>query len=143
MKAQSITAGHKIGKRRVMRAVNGTATFRRGASTYLAAARLVTFGNGAMVAYEFGTDVAVKGWAESLPAGNVASKNVRTPAKVRADSGRWRGESVHGMTTRAHDLLAKTNMYDVGRVMGTVGASRNGVGPVALTGPSFPPQSAD
>jgi hypothetical protein len=144
MKARSIREGHKIGKRRVSRAVNGTATFRIGGSTYNAAARLVTFGNGATVAYELGTDVDVKGWAEPLPAGGVESKNVKTPTKVKASDGRWAGESVHGpLSTREHDLLAKTNMYDFGRVMGKVGASRDGVGSVRDTGPSFPPQRGD
>jgi hypothetical protein len=138
MKADSIRAGHKIGKRRVLKAVNGTATFQVGKSVYTAAARLVTFASNRTVAYELGTDVAVKGWAEPLPAGGVASKNVKTPAKVKASDGRWKGESVHGMTTREHDLLAKTNMFDVGRVMGKVGASRDGMGDVHLTGHSFP-----
>lgn len=138
MKAQSIRAGHKIGKHRVVSATTGTATFRVGGSAYLAAARIVTFGNGRVVAYEVGADVAVKGWAESLPAGGVKSRHVKTPERVQASSPRWRGESVHGMSTRQHDLLAKTNMFDVGRVNGTVGASRGGAGSVRDTGPSFP-----
>ncbi len=138
MKAQSIREGHKIGKRRVVAATTGTATFRVGGSVYLAPARLVTFLGGRMAAYEIGTDVAVKGWAEPLPAGGVESKNVKTPEKVRASDKRWQGESVHGMSVREHDLVAGTNMYDVGRVMGGVGAARNGVGSVRDTGPSFP-----
>lgn len=143
MKAQSIRAGHKIGKHRVVSATTGTATFRVGGSTYLAAARIVVFGDGTRVAYEVGTDVVVKGWAESLPAGGVKSRHVKTPDQVRASSPRWRGESVHGMSTRAHDMLANTNMFDVGRVNGTVGASRHGAGSVRDTGPSFPAGSRD
>lgn len=137
MNAQSIRPGHKIGKRTVAKATNGTATFAVARSSYLAPARLVTLDNGKRVAYEFGTDVDVRGWAEPLPAGGVASGTVKTPTKVKASDGRWKGESVHGMSTRAHDLIAKTNMFDAGRVNGTVGASRNGVGSPRLTGPSF------
>jgi hypothetical protein len=139
MMARHIREDHKIGKHRVSKAVTGTATFYVGKSSYVAAARIVTFRNGSTKAYELESDVPnVKGWAEPLPAGNVASGNVKTPSKVRVSDGRWAGESVKGMSTREHDLLAKTNMYDVGRVLGTVGASRNGVGAVRDTGPSFP-----
>jgi len=140
MKARNIRADHKIGKKRVSKATTGTATFYVGKSSYLAAARIVTFRDGSTKAYELESDVPnVKGWAEPLPAGGVESKNVKTPTKVKASDGRWAGESVHGpLSTREHDLLAKTNMYDVGRVNGTVGASRNGVGAVRDTGPSFP-----
>lgn len=143
MKAQNIREDHKIGKHRVVRAITATATFTVGKSTYLAPARIVTFRNGTTKAYELGTDVDVKGWAEPLPAGGVESKHVKTPSKVKASSGRWRGESVKGMSTRDHDLIAKTNMFDVGRVLGKVGASRDGVGSVRDTGPSFPPQRGE
>jgi hypothetical protein len=137
MKAQSVRVGHKVGKREIVWAVTGTATFAVGKSTYLAAARLVELDNGKRMAFELGTDVNVRGWAEPLPAGGVESKHVKTPSKVKASDGRWPGESVHGMSTREHDLIARTNMFDAGRVNGTVGASRNGVGSAGLTGPSF------
>lgn len=140
MRAASIRPGMSIDGRRVVRAINGVGTFRVMRSQWSAAARLVTFADGATVPFELGTDVPVDGWAEPLPAGGVASKNVRTPDKVRASDGRWRGEQVHGMRTRDHDLIARTNMYDAGRVNGAVGAARDGVGSVRLTGPSFPPK---
>jgi hypothetical protein len=144
MKADSIRAGHMIGKRTVVKASTGMSSFKVAKSVYSARARIVTLDDGRTVAYELGTDVDVKGWAEPLPAGGVASGNVKTPNKVRASDGRWAGESVHGpLSTREHDLLAKTNMYDVGRVLGKVGASRDGVGSVRDTGPSFPPQRGD
>lgn len=137
MKAASIRPGAAIGGRRVVRAVNGVASFRVVKSVYSAPARIVTFADGSTAAYELGTNVDVQGYAEPLPAGGVKSTNVKTPAKVKASDGRWAGESVHGMSTREHDLLAKTNMFDVGRVNGMVGPSRNGVGSVVFTGPSF------
>lgn len=137
MNAQSIRQHVVIGGRTVERAVNGMATFSVGRSQYAARARLVTFTDGSRAAFELGTDVPASGWAEPLPAGGVASKNVRTPNKVRASDKRWRGESVHGMRTRDHDRIAGTNMYDTGRVNGSVGASRDGVGSVRLTGKSF------
>lgn len=143
MKARSIREGHKIGKHRVSKATTGTATFTVGKSTYHAPARIVTFRNGVTKAYPLDSEIDVKGWAEPLPAGGVESKHVKTPNKVKASSGRWQGESVHGMSTRQHDLLAKTNMYDVGRVNGSVGASRDGMGSVLDTGPSFPPPGGE
>jgi hypothetical protein len=137
MKAASIRPGAEIGGRKVVKAVNGMASFRVVKSVYSRPARIVTFADGTKAAFELGTDVDAKGWAEPLPASGVKSTNVKTPAKVKVSDGRWAGESVHGMSTREHDLLAKTNMFDVGRVNGTVGASRNGVGSVVFTGPSF------
>jgi hypothetical protein len=139
MKAQSIREGMKVGKRRVEKARTGVAVFVVGKSQYSASARIVTFADGTTRAYELGTDVAVKGWAEPLPAGGVESKHVKTPSKVRASAGRWRGEQA-SMHTR---MVAGTNMYDVGRVNGTVGAFRDGVGSVRDTGPSFPPQRGE
>jgi hypothetical protein len=139
VKAEAIRPGAMIGGRKVVRAVNGMATFRVVRSEYAAPARLVTFADGGQAAYEIGTQVAAKGWAEPLPAGGVTSRVVRTPDKVRASRKEWRGEQVHGMSTRDHDLIARTNMFDPGRVNGLVGAARNGVGSVLDTGPSFPP----
>lgn len=112
MKADNIRKGTMIGEREVSRAVNGMATFRVMRSTYAAPARLVTFADGGTAAFELGTDVAAQGWVEPLPAGGVASKVVKTPAKVRASRKEWRGEQVHGMTTGEHDLVANTWMYD-------------------------------
>ena len=138
MNAQSIRPGTVIGGRTVSRAVNGTATFQVVRSQYTTEARLVTFTDGTTTAFELGTDVRATGWAEPLPAGGVRSKFVKTPTQVRASRKEWRGESVHGeLTTREHDLIAKTNMFDRGRVNGRVGATRDGVGSVLLTGPSF------
>lgn len=137
MKANSIRPGATIGGRTVTRAVNGTATFQVAKSSYLAPARLVTFADGHRASFELGSSVDALGWAEPLPAGGVASGNVKTPDKVKVSDGRWRGESVHGMRTRDHDLIARTNMFDAGRVNGTVGASRDGAGSVVFTGPSF------
>lgn len=137
MKASNIRPGAVIGGRKVMRVANGTATFKIAKSVYLAPARLVTFADGSRASFELGTSVDVQGWAEPLPAGGVASANVKTPSKVKASDGRWRGESVHGMSTRDHDMIAKTNMFDTGRVMGNIGAARGGVGSPSLTGPSF------
>lgn len=137
MRAQNIRTGHKIGRRTVVKATTGTATFTVARSSFLAPARLVKFDNGATAAYEIGTEVAAVGYAEPVPAGGVASRHVTTPPKIMASARRVRGESVHGMSTRAHDMIARTNMFDVGRVNGTVGASRNGVGSTVLTGPSF------
>lgn len=125
MKAESIREGMKIGKRRVVKAYTGGSLFVVGRSRYQAPARIVTFHDGSVRAYEIGTDVPVRsGWAESLPAGGVGSKVVRTPDKVRASSGRWRGESVTGMSTRHHDTVARTTMYDTGRVNGSHGVAR-------------------
>jgi hypothetical protein len=144
MKARNIREGHKIGKHRVSKAITGHSLFVIGQSRFTAPARLVTFRNGSTKAYLLDDDIDVKGWAEPLPAGAVESKNVKTPSKVRASDGRWKGESVRGpLSTREHDLIAKTNMFDVGRVMGRVGASRDGVGSVRQTGPSFPPQRGE
>jgi hypothetical protein len=138
MKARSIRIGTVIDGRTVRRASTGTATFAVKRSTYLAPARIVLFDDGAIEFFELDSEVQVtSGYAEQLPAGGVESKHVKTPSKVRASEGRWRGESVHGMRTREHDLLAKTNMFDFGRVNGRVGASRDGVGSTKLTGPSF------
>jgi hypothetical protein len=138
MKAESIRTGTMISGRKVVRAVTGMATFRVVKSEYAAPARLVTFADGGTAAFEIGTMVAAEGWAEPLPAGGVTSRVVRTPDKVRASRKEWRGEQVHGMRTRDHDLIARTNMFDPGRVNGTVGAARNGIGSVRDTGPSFP-----
>jgi len=142
MKAASIRRGMVIGGRTVATATDGVGTFTAVKSTWSAPARIVTFADGGRAHFELGTDVDAAGWADPLPAGGVASKHVKTPTKVRAHDGRWRGESVRGMTVRAHDMIARTNMFDVGRVNGTVGASRNGVGSARDTGPSFPPQGA-
>lgn len=136
MKAQNIRPGASIGNRQVARAVNGSATFRVAKSQYCAPARLVTFADGGRAAFELGTNVDAAGWAEPLPAGGVTSKNVRTPPKVEASSRRWRGESVRGMRVRDHDLIAKTNMFDQGRVNGVTG-TRPGMGSVVDTGQSF------
>jgi hypothetical protein len=141
MRTESIRQGTMIGHRKVVRAVNGTATFKVAKSQWCAPARLVTFADGTDAAFELGTVVDAVGWAEPLPAGNVASKRVKTPPVIRASDRRWRGESVHGMRTREHDMIARTNMFDVGRVNGTVGASRDGAGSVRDTGPSFPPKA--
>jgi hypothetical protein len=138
MRSDSIRPGTLIGGRKVARAINGSATFAVKKSRYCAPARLVTFADGTRAAFELGTVVDAVGWAEPLPAGNVASKSVKTPPVVRASDSRWRGESVHGMRTREHDLIAGTNMFDAGRVNGSVGAFRDGVGSVRDTGPSFP-----
>lgn len=140
MRAESIRPGVTIAGRKVVRAVNGVGTFKVARSCWSGPARIVTFADGVTVPFELGTEVSADGWAEPLPAGGVASKVVRTPDKVRASSNRWRGEQVHGMRTRDHDLIAGTNMYDPGRVNGMVGASRDGIGSVRLTGPSFPPK---
>jgi hypothetical protein len=137
MKADSVRAGVVIGGRKVVRAVNGVASFKVVKSQYSAPARLVTFADGSCAAFELGTMVDAVGWVEPLPAGGVTSKAIKTPPKVRASRKEWRGESVHGMRTGEHDLIARTNMFDAGRVNGTVGASRNGVGSPILTGPSF------
>lgn len=124
MKAQSIRPGCVIGGRPVVRATNGVAQFTVVKSTFSAPARIVRFADGTSAAYALGTEVAAAGYAEPLPAGGVTSKAVKTPLKVRASDKRWRGESVHGMSTRAHDLIAATNMFDRGRVNGTHGAAR-------------------
>lgn len=137
MKADSVRPGTEIDGRKVVRAVNGVAAFMVARSQYSAPARLVTFADGTRAVFELGTTVQAKGWAEPLPAGGVPSKAIKTPPKVRASRKEWRGEDVHGMRTGEHDLIAKTNMFDVGRVNGVVGASRNGVGAPSLTGPSF------
>jgi hypothetical protein len=140
MKAQSIRPGAVIGGRRVTAATNGVGTFTASKSRWSAPARIVRFADGGVAHFELGTDVDVAGWAEPLPAGGVASKAIKTPPKVRASRTEWRGETVHGMRTAEHDLIARTNMFDFGRVNGTVGAARNGVGSVRDTGPSFPAQ---
>lgn len=135
MTADAIREGVKIGTSRVVRAVNGTSTFPgRG----LRPARLVTFANGKSAAYELGTVVAVKrGYAEPLPAGGVQSGTVRTPAKVRAHSGDWRGESdTGGRRVFDHDLIAVSNMFDQGRVNGSTQSAR-GMGSVPQTGKNF------
>lgn len=137
MKADSIRPRVVIGGREVTRAVNGVAVFRVAKSQYSAPARLVTFADNSHAAFELGTEVTAVGWAEPLPAGGVQSKAVKTPPKVRASRKEWRGEQVHGMRTHEHDILARTNMYDVGRVNGVVGASRDGIGSTRLTGKSF------
>lgn len=137
MKAESVRPGVVIGGRTVARATNGVASFTVARSHYSAPARVVTFTDGSKGAFELGTSVDAAGWSEPFPAGGVESKHVKTPGKVRASDGRWRGESVQGMSTRDHDLIAKTNMFDAGRVNGTVGAARGGVGAQSLTGPSF------
>lgn len=137
VKADRIRTGHKIGKRTVTAATNGTATFNIHGNNCLRPARLVTLDNGKRKAYELGTIVAdASGYAEPLPAGGVESSNVKTPAKVRVHDGRWRGEQVHGMTTREHDMTANTNMYDRGRVNGSTTSAR-GMGSVVFTGPNF------
>ncbi len=138
MKAQSLRPGVFIDGRKIVKATNGVGSFRLNKSTWSAPARIVTFADGGHASYELGTDVPATGWAEPLPAGGVESKAIKTPTKVRASDKRWAGESVHGpLTTREHDLIAKTNMFDSGRVMGKVGASRDGAGSVRETGGSF------
>jgi hypothetical protein len=136
---RNIKTGTSIDGKTVARATDGYGTFYVARSTYRAPSRDVVFTDGTRRQYEADRPVpgVVRGYAEPLPAGGVLSRHVRTPAKVRASDGRWRGESVHGMTTRHHDMVAKTNMFDRGRVNGQTGAARGGVGPVFLTGQSF------
>lgn len=143
MLGRNVKVGTVIDGRKVVRAMSATATFYVKGSPYAAAARHVWLaGMDRPMTYEADKPVpgTVQGWAEPLPAGGVESKNVKTPEKVRASRKEWRGESVHGMRTRDHDLIARTNMFDQGRVNGTVGAARGGVGSESLTGPSFPPR---
>lgn len=139
MYGRNIKIGTIINGKRVVKAESGHGTFRVKKSVYGAPARHVLFADGTRAQYEADRPVpgTVTGYAESLPAGGVTSRNVRMPDKVRVSDGRWRGESVHGMRTRDHDMIANTNMFDAGRVNGTVGAARGGVGSQALTGPSF------
>jgi hypothetical protein len=137
MNASNIRPGVVIGGRKVVKASNGVGRFRVVKSEYSAPARCVVFADGGKATFELGKDVDAAGWAEPFPAGSVPSKAVTTPPKVRASDSRWRGEAVKGMSTRAHDMIANTNMFDKGRVNGQVGASRNGVGSPRLTGPSF------
>lgn len=140
MLARNIKIGTVIDGRPVVKVSSGHALFTVKRSRYTAAARFVWF-DGAQrpVPYEASLPVPgrVTGYAESLPAGGVESQNVKTPPKVRASDGRWRGESVHGMRTRDHDFIAGTNMFDVGRINGVVGASRGGKGSINQTGRSF------
>lgn len=139
MQGRHLRAGMTIDGRLVKKAVTGTATFKVAKSTYLAPARLVTLaGESRPVAFELDRPVMrkVTGYAESFPAGGVASANVKTPPQIRASDKKWRGESVRGMRTRDHDMIANTNMFDTGRVNGSTGTFP-GAGPVALTGPSF------
>jgi hypothetical protein len=139
MFGRNVKIGTMIRGRKVVKTMSGHATFYVKGSRFTAPARFVWFaGASHPVAYEADRPVpGAIGYAESLPAGGVASKNVRTPEKVRASDKRWRGESVHGMPTREHDLIAGTSMYDAAKVNGTVGAARGGVGPESLTGRSF------
>lgn len=139
MLGRNVKIGTVIDGKRVVKAESGHGTFRVKKSVYGAPARHVLFSDGSRAQYEADRPVpgTVTGYAEPLPASGVKSGNVQTPGKVRASDGRWRGEAVHGMRTRDHDMIARTNMFDVGRVNGTVGAARGGVGSAALTGPSF------
>lgn len=140
MNGRSIKPGTVINGKTVARSLgNGVAQFRVVKSVYSAPARLVIFTDGSRGAFELDRPVpgTVSGYAEPLPAGGVKSGHVQGPPKVRAHDGRWRGEQVKGMRTRDHDLIAKTNMFDTGRVNGRVGTTP-GAGAVALTGPSFP-----
>jgi hypothetical protein len=87
----------------------------------------VTLVNGRTAYYELGADVPAVGYADPLPGGLTQSKLANNATRVsRASDGKWAGQSdrLAGMSTYETDLVTRTNMYDVGRVNGVVGATR-------------------
>lgn len=145
MDASTLRPGMCVGGRTVRQAIDTFTTrwVRRNGRSVAAGTqrvRRVTFADGTTVDYSHGTPVNATGYADKLPAGPVASKLANNATRIRASDSRWAGESgrLGELRTRELDLISRTNMYDAGRVNGTVGAARNGAGPVALTGPSFP-----
>ena len=65
---------------------------------------------------------------EATPGGptHLRSKLANNATRVRASDPRWAGESGRLDDLRTHDvdLISRTNMYDVGRINGTVGVAR-------------------
>lgn len=125
MFGRNVRVGSRINGRLVVKATSGHATFYVKRSAFTAPARFVWFAGAAHPAvFELDRPVpGAEGYADPLPAGGVASKTVKTPERVRVSDGRWRGESTHGIGVREHDLIARTSMFDQGRVNGTHGVS--------------------
>jgi hypothetical protein len=131
MYGRDIRRGTVIGGQEVIATTPGTETVwhkvnRNRAAVPAGVRHTVTVLYAAGASATFGMDerVNASGYVDSLPAGRVASKLANNATRVRAHHGKWRGETVHGMRTAEHDLIAGTNMYDYGRVNGTVGATR-------------------
>jgi hypothetical protein len=131
MYGRDIRQGTVIGAQAVIRTTPGTETLWRKTSRNRAAVpagvrRVVTalYADGTSATFGADDQVTASGYVDILPAGHVASKLANNATRVRAHHGKWRGETVHGMRTSDHDLIAKTNMYDSGRVNGTVGVPR-------------------
>lgn len=133
MDASTLRAGTYVDGKRIRQAIDTHETVwerRKGRTvpTGTQPVRRVTFVDGTTATYALVGVIPQPKPSRPVPGAPTAlrSKLANSAMRVRASDPRWAGESgvLGDLRTYDVDLLSRTNMYDQGRVNGTVGVAR-------------------